>query len=153
MRMMRSPTLQITWNETMSVGIPEIDEDHQKFIVLINDLNRSISDRMSPAEIIKRLEIIINDAAHHFHQEEKLFFEWQYPDVSGHASIHANILATLKGIQKKFMPYGMDSGWVDAGIQIKKILIDHILKEDMKYADYYHNHRGNSANNKLDASE
>ena len=137
----------------MSVGIPAIDEDHQNFIVLINDLNRSISDRMSPIEIIKRLENIIEDAARHFDQEEKLFFEWHYPDVSGHASIHANILATLQDIQKRFKPYGHDSGWVDAGVQIKKILIEHILKEDMKYADFYHNHRGHSANNKIDAAE
>lgn len=137
----------------MSVGIPAIDEDHQNFIVLINDLNRSISERMLPAEIIKRMEIIIDDAARHFDQEEKLFFEWHYPDVSGHAVIHANILAALQDMQNKFKPYGHDSGWVDAGVQIKKILIDHILKEDMKYADYYHNHRRVTANDKVDSAE
>ncbi len=136
----------------MSVGIPEIDEDHQKFIALINDLNRSISDRMTPDEIVKRLEIIIDDAARHFDQEEKLFFEWQYPDVSGHALIHSNILSSLQIMKKKFIPYGHDSGWVDAGVQIKKILIDHILKEDMKYADYYHNHRGSVPKNQFEAS-
>jgi hemerythrin-like metal-binding protein len=137
----------------MSVGIPEIDEDHQNFIVLINDLNRSISDRMTPVEIIKRLEIIIDDTTRHFDQEEKLFFEWKYPDVSGHAHIHSSILASLQILKKKFIPYGQDSGWVDAGVQIKKILLDHILKEDMKYADYYHNHRGSVARNKVEVPE
>jgi hemerythrin-like metal-binding protein len=144
---MRSPTLQITWSDSMSVGIPEIDEDHKQFIVLINELNRSITDRMSPEEIIKRLEFLIDDTARHFDQEERLFFEWQYPDISGHAGIHANVLKTLNVMKQQFMPYGHDSGWVDAGIKIKKILIDHILKEDMKYADFYHNHRGTVVKN------
>jgi hemerythrin len=50
----------------MSVGIPEIDEDHKHFIFLINELNRSIVDRKDPAEIKKRLQIIVEDAERHF---------------------------------------------------------------------------------------
>ncbi len=137
----------------MSVGIPEIDEDHKRFIVLINDLNRSIADRKSPDEIVRRMEDIINDTARHFDQEERFFFEWQYPNISGHAAIHASVLKTLNAMKEQFMPYGHDSGWVDAGIKIKKILIDHILKEDMKYADYYHNHRGSVTNHKRDVNQ
>jgi hypothetical protein len=32
-------------------------------------------------------------------------------------------------------------------------LIDHFVKEDMKYADYYHNHSGLAARNKLHVTE
>jgi hemerythrin-like metal-binding protein len=133
------PTLQFAWNEEMSVGIPEVDEDHKRFISLINDLNRSIMSRMASSEIKQYLQAIIDDAEKHFAKEEVLFKEWQYPDAEGHAKIHAKVLHTLDEIKKQFIPYGHDSDWVDAGVKIKKLLVDHILKEDMKYADYYRN--------------
>ena len=122
----------------MSVGIPAVDEDHQRFIVLINELNRAMTERMSVAEIKHRLQLIIDDTERHFAQEEKLFNEWKYPDTGTHENIHKQVLNTLKSINKNFKPYGNDSEWMDAGIQVKKILVDHILKEDMKYAEYYH---------------
>ena len=135
---MRRPTLTFEWTEEMSVGIPVVDEDHQGFILLINDLNRAITENMPPKELKHKMQLIIDDAERHFAQEEKLFNKWNYPDTSTHANIHAQVMVTLGNINKNFIPYGNDSEWMDAGVQVKKILVDHILKEDMKYADYYH---------------
>jgi hemerythrin-like metal-binding protein len=129
----------------MSVGIPEVDEDHKHFIVLINDLNRSIADRMDPAEIQNRMQLIIDDAVLHFAKEEKLFFEWKYPNTASHANIHAQVMTKLQDLKQHFKPYGNDSGWMDAGMQIKHLLIDHIQQEDMKYAEYFQNTRGATA--------
>jgi hemerythrin-like metal-binding protein len=138
---MKRPTWTISWNDGMSVGIPEIDEDHKRFILLINELNRSITDRKEPAEIKERLQFIIDDAEQHFAHEEMLFKEWRYPDIDRHASQHAQALKELKEIKVNFIPYGLDSAWIDAGLKIKGILINHIIKEDMKYAEFYRNSR------------
>jgi hemerythrin-like metal-binding protein len=135
--MMKKPTWTIKWEAEMSVGIPEIDEDHKQFFVMINLLNRSIIDRMDPAEIKKRMLLIIKDAERHFSQEEKLFKEWQYSDIDAHASSHKRALEALYEVNEKFIPYGFDSAWVDAGLRVKRILVDHILNEDMKYAKFY----------------
>jgi len=135
---MRRPTVTFTWTEEMSVGIPAVDEDHQQFILLINDLNRAITKRDSASEIKQKLLLIIEDAERHFKQEETLFKEWQYPDTGQHERIHSQVITTLKVINNKFVPYGHDSEWMDVGVQVKKIIVDHILKEDMKYAEYYH---------------
>jgi hemerythrin len=144
---MRTPTWTITWNDEMSVGIPAIDEDHRRFIEMINDLNRAITERVAPAEIKRRLQRIVDDAKLHFVHEEKLFFEWDYPDVGSHTTTHANILRALLEMEKDFVPYGLDSGWINAGLRVKELLISHVLNEDMKYAEYYRSSR------KADASE
>ena len=136
---MGRPTWTIAWNEGMSVGIPEIDEDHKHFILLINEFNRSITDRRDSDEIKTRLQNITLDAARHFAHEEKLLKEWQYPDINVHAQMHLYILKELQAIKEQFAPYGLDSGWVDAGLRIKKLLLDHILTADMKYAELYQN--------------
>jgi hemerythrin-like metal-binding protein len=120
----------------MDVGIPEIDEDHKPVIILINEFNRSITEGKSPAEIKLKLQYILEETKRHFSQEEKLFDEWQYSDSAGHTKIHAHILKALQGIMEGFIPYGFDSSWIQTGVRIKKILLDHFINEDVKYAEF-----------------
>jgi len=127
---------KLEWDDAMSVGIPEIDEDHKKFIVLINMLNFSIIERLEPAEIRKRLQLIVDDAKQHFMKEESLFKEWQYPDAEGHARTHSQVLTSIERIQDSFIPYGLDAEWLDAALIIKNILISHILTEDKQYMHF-----------------
>ncbi len=134
---MKKPKWNLEWNEGMSVGIPEIDADHKRFILLINELNRSITERMKATEIHKRLQHVIDDTERHFKQEETFFQEWQYPNAGVHAGIHKEVLNTLKKIQDSFIPYGLEAEWLDAALVIKNILISHILTEDMQYANYF----------------
>jgi len=121
----------------MSVGIPEIDEDHKRFIMLIDELNLSITERMKASEIKKRLQHVIEDADRHFEQEERFFRAMHYPNAEGHAISHRNVSRTLKKIQDSFIPYGLEAEWLDAALIIKQILISHILNEDMQYASYF----------------
>ena len=131
----------IKWTVGMSVGIPEIDEDHKHFIALVNSLNESVADRMAIAEVRKRLQDIVDDAVAHFAHEERLFKEWRYPGADDHASIHAQLVKVLQDIRST-ISYGHDVEWIEAGMRIKEALINHIQTEDMKYAAYYRNSRG-----------
>jgi hemerythrin-like metal-binding protein len=135
--MMKKPKWNLEWDNGMSVGIPEIDEDHKRFILLINELNRSIAERMKSTEIHKRLQHLIEDTERHFGREEIFFLDWGYPNAEGHASSHKQVLSSLKKIQDSFMPYGLDAEWLDAALVIKNMLISHILTEDMQYANYF----------------
>jgi len=134
---MKKSQWNLEWNEGMSVGIPEIDEDHKRFISLIDELNRSITERMKASEIKSRLQHVIEDADRHFEQEEIFFRERQYPNAEGHVRSHNNVRSTLKSIQDSFMPYGLEAEWLDAALVIKQILISHIINEDMQYAEYF----------------
>jgi len=134
---MKKPIWNLEWNDEMSVGIPKIDEDHKRFILLIDELNRSIAERMKATEIKKRLFLIIEDTERHFEQEESFLRELRYPEAEGHARSHNQILNSLKNIQRSFIPYGLEAEWLDAALIIKKILISHILTEDRQYANYF----------------
>ncbi len=137
--MMKPRLWQIEWHDGMSVGIPEIDEDHQRFASLINDFNRLILDRKDLGEIRKSLQSVMDDAAQHFAHEEKLFDQWQYPDADDHANQHAQVLAAFQEIMKRFVTYGLESEWIEAGLEVKDLLISHLVNEDMKYAKFYRN--------------
>jgi hemerythrin-like metal-binding protein len=132
-----TPIWKIEWSEALSVGIPEIDEDHQRFARLVNELNRSIVNRAQLAEIRHRLQMIIDDAVQHFAHEERLFKEWQYPDAQSHAAIHAEIVKVLQSIMSSSVATRLSAPWIEAGLKIKAVLIEHILKEDAKYTKSY----------------
>ena len=131
-----SSTWRLEWTDELSVCIPEIDAEHQHFIQLVNELNEAIACRMDMAEIKKRMQAILDDAAAHFDHEEKLFREWGYPEAAEHADKHAQVTLALQEIMARFERGGTEREWIEAGLEIKETLVDHLLVEDMKYRDY-----------------
>ncbi len=128
---------RLEWTEELSVHIPEIDAEHQRFIGLVNDLNEAIVARMD-VEVIKRcMQAILDDAAAHFAHEEALFKEWRYPAAEEHAQRHVQITDALHEIMLRFQHGGTEYEWVWAGLEVKQALVAHMVNEDMKYRDYY----------------
>lgn len=127
---------RLEWNEKLSVCIPEIDAEHQNFILLVNKLNEAIIGRMDVEKIKYRMQSIVNDAAKHFAHEEALFKQWGYPDAEEHARRHAQVVLALNEIMGHFERGGVDYEWIEAGLKVKEALIKHLLSEDMKYRDY-----------------
>jgi hemerythrin len=128
---------KIGWNDGLSVGIPEVDADHKRFIFLVDELNHSIVGRMDVDKIKNRLLLIIDDAVHHFGHEERLFKEWNYPDLDDHANKHAGIIKMLQTIIRTDDTHTSLPELILMGLAIKETLIDHILTDDMKYAEFY----------------
>jgi len=134
---MKKPKWNLEWNDGMSVGIPEIDADHRRFILLIDELNSFNTSRTESTEIKNRLQLIVEDAERHFKQEEEYFLDCLYPDTKRHARAHDQILHTVHEVLDSFMPYGLDAEWTDAAQIIKNILIGHVLNDDMEYVNYF----------------
>jgi len=127
---------RIVWDESLSVGIPEVDEDHRRFIGLINDLNQAIVARAEKAEVGRRLFALIADAKAHFDHEERLFREHDYPEAERHAEIHSNLLAQLGPAMVIFESSPWSRVWVEKGLLIKDLLVEHLLEEDMRYREF-----------------
>jgi hemerythrin len=128
---------KIEWHDGLSVGIPEIDADHKRFIFLVNELNQSIAGRMDVDDIKEKLLPIVDDAMQHFAHEERLFKEWKYPDVDDHANKHAWIVKMLQTFIRKVDTRTFPTEWIEIGLAIKQTLTAHILVDDMKYAKFY----------------
>jgi len=139
--MMKEPKWKIEWDDAMSVGIPEIDEDHKLFITLMNRFNESVSGRMDIAEVKKRLRAMLDYIERHFADEERLFGESGYPGAADHARIHARVKAELDQAIRDVPGNATEYEWIAVGLKVKQAIIDHILNEDMKYAAYYRNSR------------
>ncbi|MDD5471024.1 MAG: bacteriohemerythrin [Sideroxydans sp.] len=128
---------RLEWSQELSVHIPEIDAEHKHFIELINALNEAIAERMSRSEVRKRMQDVMDDAVAHFAHEESLFIEWAYPDTEQHARQHAATVKIFQEIMRRIEQSEIDYDWVEAGLQVKQLLVAHLLNEDMKYRDFW----------------
>lgn len=131
------PVWRLDWDESLSMYIPEIDAEHQRFIALVNALNEAIVARMDMEEVKKRMRALQDDAATHFAHEETLFREWGYPQADEHACLHAEMIQTLHNIMDIFSDSPMPYECIAAGLKVKQALITHLLTEDTKYRDFY----------------
>lgn len=128
---------RLEWSQTLSVGIPEIDAEHQCFIRLINELNMAISQRHSVEEVSACLRAIRNNAVAHFAHEEQLFAQFGYPDAANHTAIHAQLTLDLNEMLRQVEQGVLEYALIETGLKVKEVLVAHLLGEDMKYRDYF----------------
>jgi hemerythrin len=78
----------ITWNETFSVHVEEIDAQHQWLTDIIN----ALYDELNENKEKKVLEIIIDSLAQytqtHFKTEENYMLQYNYPGFKEHKAKH-----------------------------------------------------------------
>ena len=68
----------IPWTEELSVGIPAIDEQHQKLITLINELHRAIESGKGHEKLERIVDELLVYTREHFGYEEGIFTRVNY---------------------------------------------------------------------------
>jgi len=127
----------LDWHDSLSAGIADIDKDHKNFIRLLDDFNWAVVNRIGLDEVKNCLQLLVDDAEQHFAREEGMLRQRSYPDVENHVAEHKAVLAALQKIKAAAISYDLSVEWIELGLKIKGILINHILMEDMKFANFF----------------
>jgi len=95
----------IPWTESLAVGIPEIDQQHQELFLRLERLLRGIvgGDR---AEVGRLLEFLGDYVVNHFGAEERWMIQSGYPDYSRHKAEHDRFLHDYLSMQVEFEQKG-----------------------------------------------
>jgi hemerythrin-like metal-binding protein len=142
---MNNSDWKISWNDSLSVGVAEIDEEHRQFVARVNDLNKAIVECADKATVERLLDLMLMEATHHFWHEQRLLAKWQYPQRAAHAAKHAELTAQFERVMKEFERADVSFTWALKGLHIKQLLVDHLLKEDAKYRDFLQQQQVNAA--------
>ncbi len=127
----------VEWSDRFKISDAEIDNEHWELFSLINDLNDKQSIGVPPASTSLALIALVNYIEAHFDHEERLMKESGYPDIEVHKQVHKALDLQVREFQSVFMtnPYSFD---YDALIEfLTNWLKNHILKVDMKFAEFY----------------
>ena len=127
---------ELKWSDLLTVGVPQMDEEHKKFISQVNELTKAVVDCSDKATIRRLMDSMLAEAASHFRNEEQLLLDWKYPDRAVHAAKHVQLTVQLDRVKREFETPAISFMGALKGLQINQLLIDHLLKEDMKYRDF-----------------
>ena len=127
---------RIEWNETFELNIPEIDEQHRRWVDIINELHDSLMGQKGVNNLTRKiLNEMIDYAQFHFTFEEEYLKKIGYPELEVHAMKHNSFMEDLisQSQQEKRGDLVLNS-------KVMKILTnwlqDHILEEDRKYKEF-----------------
>ena len=87
---------KIQWEDSLSVGIDVIDEQHKMLIQRLSDLSEAVEIRQGETEIMKTLEFMLEYTDFHFSSEEEHMAEQEYPGLEYQREQHEEFRDTLK---------------------------------------------------------
>jgi hemerythrin len=126
---------ELTWDRTLSVDVPEIDEDHRRLVDLLNILNRSVVEGDSTAYIEAVLEELISCTVWHFRHEERLMLKYAYQGALEHKSEHQELIECAKALRRRLLREGKGVSSEDIEF-LEHWLAGHILGADMDLGSY-----------------
>ncbi len=120
------------WNDSYSIGIPELDKEHRKLVNLINTFLSTIHTNDEKETIKLTFDNLLSYADEHFTSEEAFMELHKYPGLKEHRKEHIKL--TKEAVQlNKNKDYIFPENIADFLISW---LTDHILGTDKKYAEY-----------------
>lgn len=124
----------VQWESRYSLGLDEIDEQHQWLFELINKIWQAIVNRADYLQIvllITELEIYARD---HFNAEEALMLQTQYPGIEQHQAAHQKFIERI-AVEKRNAGETRQLS-LDLVHFLQDWLGKHILSMDQAYADF-----------------
>ncbi len=126
----------VKWTKELSVGVPEIDKQHQYFFLLASKYYELCAAKSyNPKKAKEQMSEILNYARKHFTTEENYFEKYNYPNTKEHKEEHLKLLSKALGIYDSF------NGEREVSLKfldfIKDWLDNHLKEHDAKYAEYF----------------
>ena len=87
---------KIAWSQDLTVGVAEIDEQHQQWIGRLNDVAAAVAAHMGPVQLGQTLEFLVDYTQKHFVTEEKLMAAAHYPGLPEQLAQHQELTATRR---------------------------------------------------------
>lgn len=122
------------WDDSFSVKISSIDEQHQKLIQIINELHDAMLTGKSRTVVGDVLRKILEYTQYHFSYEEKLLEKVHYSDLEHHKELHEAFVNKIADFYNKYI-----NGDILLSIEILEFLLNwltnHIKGTDTGYTD------------------
>ena len=92
-----TPTL-MPWTDSLHTGDARMDETHQEFVDMINQILATPEDQQLPV-----YKAFLNHTVEHFAQEERWMLATGFSEDNCHAEHHATILETMRVVEAHYL--------------------------------------------------
>ncbi len=133
-------TAYFKWQSGYSVNIRQFDEQHKTIITLINKLYEAMAAGKGQSVLEKIFSELIQYAATHFADEERLMQEHGFPGFMDHKREHDELRQKVLDLQERHRQ-GSIALSLKVSTFLQNWLTEHILGTDKKYSSFL-NERG-----------
>lgn len=125
----------LTWQDSYSVGIATLDEDHKRLLHLINQLQTAAHYQTDASYEREAFDALVDYTKTHFQREEALMEQYGYPGLEEHRQQHQQMVAKIAELQAA---YQQDrEGTIEGTIRyLRTWLVKHINGSDKEYSGF-----------------
>lgn len=127
------------WNETFSVKIAEIDDQHKKLFEIGENINQLLKDHDgidSFDEIMDLIGELLSYTKYHFEEEEKLLVAHNYPELEAHVDEHNKFIDYLENLDEDEIDENQKQVLAELIKFIATWIFKHINNTDFKYSQF-----------------
>ena len=124
------------WSDKFSVGIGQIDNEHKRLLVLLNELNNVVEGSAGLGVLGGVLDGLVDYTHYHFAHEEDLFQRSSYPAYEQHRQQHVDFVAKVTAVYGDFKSGSSAVQPAQVLEFLKSWLYHHILGSDRAFGAY-----------------
>ena len=125
----------IAWSVSYSIGLEQIDEQHEHLFLLLNKLYDDFTNGTSAQALDTLIEELIDYATYHFANEEKQMQDIDFPELQIHKAEHAIFSRRICEIERSYQDGGKHLT-LELLAFLHNWLVTHILHSDMKFGRF-----------------
>ncbi len=127
----------IEWDDSLSVNVDLIDEQHKELIKRINAISKAVDSHQSPEVTLNTLSFMSDYTDFHFSTEEKHMKEHNYPAMDLHLAQHKEFKDMVKHMIEDFEEEGPTPALGKSiNTYLLNWLIEHIKGIDSKLGEF-----------------
>jgi hemerythrin len=128
---------KIEWDESLSIGVDLIDEQHKMLIQKLRDLSDAFETGREMNKIMLTLEFMVDYTDFHFSAEEETMAKYDYPGLELQKDQHQQFVVTLNHIVEDFKEEGPTKALATSiNVFLHNWLINHIKGIDIKLGQF-----------------
>lgn len=129
--------MALQWTQNLSVGVQEIDSQHQELFRRVNRLLDAMRAGKGKDEISPLLEFLEDYVVTHFRAEEALMEKHGYHKRAAHKVYHSGFVRDFGNIKAKIEAGGVTAvATIELQRWISEWLVNHISKVDRELGDF-----------------
>ncbi len=94
-------TKMFQWTPDYAVGVPQIDQEHQRLFQMAEEMHQAMLEGKGEAILEDLLSRLVKYTIHHFAHEERLMERIGYPDYRQHQIEHAELCSKVRRMQDR----------------------------------------------------
>ena len=126
----------IEWKPAYQTGIDFLDQQHQKYLEIVNSLVNSINQNKCKEDIPQLFFSLVFYAEHYLISEEMSYKEYDYSDFQEHQKMHRDFAKQIIHFQKNSENGNLQENCKKMYQYLISWFENHILGEDKKAGEF-----------------